>query len=380
MSVAHRERVVAALNHEQTDRVPIDFGGGPATGIHPQAYAALHTYLGFEPESDVESLRGGEVLIPSERVLRRFDADIRGVNLPERRIPLGEDSYLDEWGVVWARAHSAAPYMNIRGPLQHIEEPTLSALRRMRWPSTDGSAKLAGLRERLEGLAIGSDYAIALTLSNGPLALAQRVRGFAEFLEDLLLNKPFAEALLDRITDVICELAVAALRELGDLIDCVSFLDDLGTQTQPLMSPTLYRAMIKPHHARYVETLHAHSKAAVVMHSDGAIRDLLGDLIECGVQVINPVQVSAAGMDPAHLKREFGAHLCFWGGVDTQQVLPRGTAEDVGDEVRRRLADLGQGGGYVLASVHHIMAEVPPQNIVAMFDTARSQTGAPIQG
>ena len=170
---------------------------------------------------------------------------------------------------------------------------------------------------------------------------------------------------------MLCGIASTALEVVGDVVDGVSIADDMGIQTQSFMSRDLYRLMVKQHHRREIETIRRHTSAKVIMHSDGAIHELLPDLIEAGVEVINPVQVNASGMDPVQLKREFGQDLCFWGGVDTQIVLPRGSPDDVAAEVRRRLDDLGRGGGYVLASVHNIQAEVPPQNVVAMFNTAR---------
>ena len=379
MQLIHRERVLRALRHEETDRVPIDFGGGPATQIQTDAYRRLLAYLGLPSEPRVVGLQVDEVVTPSEPVLRRFDVDVRGVRIGGQRWPRGQDAYVDEWGVLWERAEPASPFINVEGPLQRIDEPTTADLDRIAWPSFDHGPRLAGLRERTEAIRRETDFAIVLNLPNASFSVSQRVRGFAELLEDLLLNKAFATGLLERVTDFNCDLAIAALGEVGDLVDCVSIGDDLGTQDQPLVSPALYRSMLKPHHARLVDALRRNSSAVVIMHSDGAIRDLLGDLIECGVQVINPVQVSTSGMYPVALKREFGAHLSFWGGVDTHHVLPRGTPDEVAAEVRRRLADLGQGGGYVLASVHNILAEVPPENIVAMFDTARMPGRGPSQ-
>ena len=370
--LAHRERVLKALNHEETDRVPIDFGGGPATQIHPDAYSALLEYLDFEPESTNEGPRGeGQVVLPSDRVLRRFDVDVRGVRIAEKHRARTDYSYLDDWGVVWKKAHRTAAYINVEGPLQALDRPSSRDLDVIDWPFAEPDDAVAGLRERAERIRRDGDFAVVLNLPNCSFAQSQRVRGFSEFLEDLLVNRLFSEALLDHVTEALCRLAGAALDAVGDLADVVSFMDDLGTQTGPMLRPELYRNLVKPHHARFVETLHAHTRAPVLMHSDGAIRDLLGDLIDVGVQAINPVQVSAAGMEPARLKQEFGAHLAFWGGIDTHHLLPRGTPDDVADEVRLRISDLGRGGGYVLASVHHIMADVPPQNVVAMFDTAR---------
>jgi uroporphyrinogen decarboxylase len=240
----------------------------------------------------------------------------------------------------------------------------------LRLPGPADRAAGKALRRRVEEMRAASDRAFVLQLTNASLALAQRLRGFTGFLEDLLLWPEFATALQERITDTICAQAAWALDEVGDIVDCVSWADDLGFQTSPYMSVELYRSMVKPHHRRFVECIRSRTRAKVIMHSDGAIADLLPDLIDIGVQVINPVQVSAAGMDPGRLKREFGADLCFWGGMDTHHVLPFGSPSEVADFMRRRMDDLGRGGGWVLASVHNIQADVPPENIAAMFDAA----------
>jgi uroporphyrinogen decarboxylase len=375
MSMSHRERVIRALNHQDTDRVPVDFGGGPATMIHPDAYEALLRFLGFPEEELVEGPSGeGQVVVPSERVLQRFDIDVRGFQLSAARsapnVKLGPNSYVDEWGVTWEKAGLTAPYINVHGPFQDFDEPDAKDLESVPWPVGADPTRAVGLRRAMEELRRTSDYAIVLNLPNSTFALSQRLRGFSEMFEDLLLNPGFATALQERVTDVICQMATVALRDVGDLIDGVSFADDMGSQTQSYMSPKLYRSMVKPHHSRFVATLRTLTPARIIMHSDGAIFDLLPDLIDCGVEVVNPVQVNAEGMNPERLKREFGGALCFWGGVDTQKIMPYGSPDDVAVEVRRRLKDLGRGGGYVLASVHNIQAEVPPANVVAMFDTA----------
>lgn len=377
MSLSHRERVVRALNHEETDRVPIDFGGGPATQIHPDAYVRLLAHLGFQSEELIEGVRGeGQVVVPSDEVLERFDVDVRSAHLGQPdvrpRTRIDDLSYFDDWGVRWEKAHFTAPDINIEGPLQTLVDPAPSSVDSIEWPVPDDPGRVRGLRDRVEELRRNTDYAIILGLPNSTFALSQRLRGFTELLEDLLLNEAFAKALQERVTDVICGIAETALKEVGDLIDGVSFGDDMGIQTQSFVSRDLYRRMLKPHHARFVDTLHRLTDARVIMHSDGSIYEILGDIIDCGVDVINPVQTNADGMDPGRLKAEFGNDVCFWGGIDTQRVLPFGSPEEVAQEVRDRIGDLGRGGGYVLASVHNIQSEVPPENIVAMFDTARA--------
>jgi len=376
MGTTHRERVLTALNHEETDRVPIDFGGSHDTAVNVHAYIALLKHLGFESEIRDEWERGAvETVIPSERVLRHFDIDVRGEEANIRDVDsatmLDENSFVNGWGVISRRAHAGAPFMIVEGPLQRLDDPTPADVESLPWPDSDNVVDLTGLRDRIERLRNQTDCALVVKLRNvGAFNLAQRLRGFTEFLEDLVINPAFAEALHDRLTDLICRFAATVLDEVGDLVDGASFADDLGIQTQTLLGPELYRSSVKPHHARLVETVHAHTDAKMIMHSCGSIRALLGDLIDCGIQVINPVQVNAEGMDSKELKREFGKDLCFWGGVDTQNVLPYGSPADVAQEVRRRIADLGPGGGYVLTAVHNIQSEVPPENIVAMYETA----------
>jgi uroporphyrinogen decarboxylase len=196
------------------------------------------------------------------------------------------------------------------------------------------------------------------------------MRGYAASLEDLIVAPDFVEAFLERYLDFWTRLTKAALQALGGLVDLAMVGDDLGTQQGPLLSPALYRRLIKPFHARMVQTIKRFGKP-VLLHSCGSVAAFIPDLIDAGFDALNPVQVSARDMDSARLKREFGAQLTFWGGIDTQRVLPRGTPAEVRDEVRRRIADLGPGGGYVLAAVHNIQAEVPVENIVAMWEAAR---------
>jgi uroporphyrinogen decarboxylase len=375
MGISHRERVQRALNHQETDRVPVDFGGGPATQIHPDAYGHLLTHIGFEAEEMRTRGRGaGQVIVPSEKVLQHFDIDVRGI-YPGRAdgdasATIDDHSYTDDWGVRWRKADMRAPYINVEGPLQHLVDPTPDALNSIPWPNPADPGRVRGLRDWAKQLHEQTDCGIVLNLGNTTLALAQRLRGFAELLEDLLLNPAFASALMERVTDIVCAIAEVTVGSVADLIDAVSTADDLGFQSQAFMHPDLYRTMVKPHHARFAATIHRITRAPVILHSCGAIRELLPDLIDAGIDVLNPIQVNAVGMSPVELKRKFGRDLCFWGGIDTQKVLPFGTAAEVETEVRSRIEDLGRGGGYVVASVHNIQADVPAENIVAMLTAA----------
>ncbi|MDP6403539.1 MAG: uroporphyrinogen decarboxylase family protein, partial [SAR202 cluster bacterium] len=195
-----------------------------------------------------------------------------------------------------------------------------------------------------------NEYAIVVNLPCAIVAQCQRVRGFGEWLEDLVVNPALAEAVMEQVVRVGAGQAEFVMEEIGDYVDVVVFLDDLGFQDRPYMRPEVYRKLVKPYHRRLIEAVKSKSDAKVLLHSDGSVYALLGDFVDIGVDALNPVQVTAAEMGSRRLKAEFGKDLSFWGGIDTQQVMPLGTPDDVREEVKTRIADLAPGGGYVLAS------------------------------
>lgn len=369
----HRERTLRALNHEETDRVPIDL-----SNMHVAAYRGLVRHLHLEKiavplESD--SLRS-HMATPPEAVYQALDVDVRHVGLGQPDLTpyktLDEDSYLDDWGVVWSRAGKEHPFINKRGPFQETE-PTLAQVEKLPWPNPRDPGRVKGLREKVLKLRRETDCAIVLGLPYCVLREGQRIRGFAEFMGDLLANPPVAQAIMERSLEVSIGIAEAGLEAVGDLVDVVMFPEDMGTQEQLFMRPEMYRRVLKPLHRRMVEAIKRKTKAKVLLHTDGAVHDIIGDFIEIGIEALNPIQVSAKGLgDTKKLKAEFGKQLTFWGAIDTHRVLPFGTPEDVSKEVKRRIDDLAPGGGFVLMAVHTVMAEVPAANIAAMLDTARS--------
>ncbi len=375
-ALSHRERVIKALNHEEPDRVPMDLGGTGVTTINVKAYTRLVQFLGLE--EDLETLvvsRRSMTVVPSEQVLQLLDVDARGLApggpdlRPEEDID--EHTFIDEWGVLWKRPEGGH-FINTRGPFQQLDDPTVAVLEQYhRWPDPRDPGRVRGLREKARRLHEETDYAIVLQLPYAIVRECQRLRGFGEWLADLLTAPAFAEGLMAHALEVSAGIALAALEEVGDYVDVVMFPDDLGVQEMCYVRPELYRKMIKPYHRRLVETIKSKTKAKVLMHSDGSVYAIIGDLIDIGVDVLNPVQVSAKDMDTKRLKREFGQYLSFWGAIDTHRVLPLGTPEEVKAEVKTRIEDLAAGGGYVVASVHNIQAEVPPENILAMFQAAR---------
>jgi uroporphyrinogen decarboxylase len=203
-----------------------------------------------------------------------------------------------------------------------------------------------------------------------------RMRGYEDGYMDLALRPELARALMEKITQLKLAYWEKVLDEIGDVIDIAAEADDLGAQHAPLFSPEAYREIVRPLHKQLVDTIKARSDARFFLHSCGAIRDLIGDLIDIGVDALNPVQVSAEGMDTAELKAEFGRELTFWGGtVDPQRTLARGTPEEVRAETMRRIEDLKPGGGFVIASIHNMQAQVPVENIIAFWEAVEEAGG-----
>ena len=255
------------------------------------------------------------------------------------------------------------------GPFQ-VDDVEIADVEKYNWPDAQESKRVAGLKDKAQKLHDETDYAVVVSVGHSSVAPCQRLRGFAEFMEDLILRPKLAEALLEKVTDVIVESTTAILKEAGPYVDVVSFSDDLGFQDRAYFREEMFQKQIKPFLARCVEAIHDYTDAKAVMHSDGAIRALIPDLIDIGVDAINPVQTTAWNMDPSQLKAEFGKDLAFWGAIDTQHALPFGSVEDVKKDVRKKIEILGSGGGYVLTSCHTIRSEVPAENIKAMFEAA----------
>jgi uroporphyrinogen decarboxylase len=372
--MTHREHILSALRHQEADRLPLDLGATGATTLTAKAHERLRAHLGLPagpPPAFFASTRPTTV-VPDEAILRRFDVDARPLLIgspfrrPDRRI--SEDTSKDEWGVTWTK-HGSSHFINTDGPFYHLDDPTVKDLEDFPWPDPADPGRYQGLRERARALHEQSDYAVILNPALGPVHLCQFLRGYGTWLEDLLVRPAFAEGLMDRVVDFWVLVACRALEEAGAFIDVVTFGDDIGTQNAPLFRPELYRRMIKPRHKRMVEAVKRRGKP-VLYHSCGSVYRLIPDLIDVGIDALNPVQVSAAEMDTKRLKQEFGRDLTFWGGIDTHRVLPMGTQEEVREEVKRRIADLAEGGGYVLCAVHNVQPEVPPENVVAMYEAA----------
>jgi uroporphyrinogen decarboxylase len=381
-----RERVLTALDHKEPDRLPIDLGGSAVTSIAIPTYAALRKHLGLPPV-EIRTLETVQQLAwVDDDVLEAFGVDVIPVlsNDPAGYTPVfvrepgGSESFKDEFGATLRRPKDGFYYDWQEFPLA---EPSIEAMEKMPWPDPADPARYKGLRERVKALRAGTDRALFSAAPCGHDLFNQllRVRGMEEGLMDLVLNPEFAEAFLERLTRTIITAQELFLGEVGDLVDVHLTADDLTGQTGPLLSPEIYRRMIKPRWARIIAAIKAKTQAKIFYHGCGALTEFLPDLIEIGVDVINPVQVTAAGMESAGLKKKYGRRLSFWGGgCNTQQVLPRGTPGEVREEVRRRIRDFAPGGGFVVNPVHNIQPLVPPENVVALFAAAKEFGRYPI--
>jgi uroporphyrinogen decarboxylase len=372
--MTHRERVLAAVGHKESDRVPVDVGGCGTTGLVHACHDALCRHLGIETDGHPPLFaRRFDVVVPDERLLRRLDVDCRCLNLgaPDsgaERVEADGAVLVDEFDVRWERP-PGGHYIAVEGPLQRIADPTEADLKALRWPHADDPGRYRTFRQRARDLHANTDYAVVFSAGPGPVHVGQWMRGYAEWLVDLYDRPGFLIEMSERVAEYWIETTKRALTEAAEFIDVVMFGDDVGTQNTPVMRPEMYRQFIKPLHRRMVESVKAFGKP-VLYHSCGCVYSLIPDFIDVGFDGLNPVQVSARHMDPARLKREFGKELAFWGGIDTQAVLPRGTPDDVCAEVRHRIDELGKDGGYIVSAVHNLQPDVPPENIVAMVETA----------
>ena len=377
-----RERIQAALSHREPDRIPIDLGSTLVTSITSGAYAPLRRHLGLPVDDAPIWDLPQQLPYLGEDLLIRLGVDARPVTVPREQAtpePLIDEG--DSWG--WINRWGARLRMPKNGGFYFdwVEFPmpdfTEDAVRTFTWPEFDSPEVLARNREEAVRLRETTDYALVGTgiVGMGIFEQGCFTVGSEEFMMAMAADRPLAERLLDGITEYSIECATRYLDQVGDLLDVYQYGDDVATQLGWMISPEAYVSLIKPRQKRLFDAIRARTNAKLFYHGCGAVFDLIPHLIDIGVDVLNPVQVSARGMDTARLKATYGRDIVFWGGgVDTQQVLPFGTPDEVRAEVRHRVEDLGPDG-FVWAAVHNIQTGVPPENIVAAFDAVRELQG-----
>ncbi|HKJ67166.1 MAG TPA: uroporphyrinogen decarboxylase family protein [bacterium] len=370
-----RERLLTTLQHKEPDRVPIDLAGTHVTGISVTAYKNLRAYLGFPPDQPFLTDKIQQICLPSDDILDRYGADVRGVWPRTSSIDFEDRddgeylSHVDEWGLgyrikkaggLWYDLHHS-PLANGALTGDRIENHT--------WPDGGDPSRFEGLREQAESFR-KDGYPVAMrSLCAGLLEMATRIRGMENYLMELVTEKELAGHLLDKILEIKMDYWETALDHLGDVLDILVEADDFGTQASQLISPRMFRDIVKPRQVELIQCMREKAPDAYIFfHSCGNVRDILPDFIEMGIDILNPVHFKAEGMEPQQLKKDFGKDIVFWGGgIDTQETLPQGKPGQVREEVNRQIDILGDGGGFVFNTVHNIQADVPAENIEAMF-------------
>lgn len=390
-----RERVLAAINHEEPDRLPVDLGGTRQTGIAASTYHQLKQLLGVPSPTRVYDLY--QMLAEVERpVMERFGTDVVGLNRPcvafeianedwkpwqlfdgtPVEVPGGFNPVVDKNGGLLilrdgepiARMPKDGYYFDrlevypggAHTPVEDVNPPIMS------------DSICEHYRLEAEALYQNTDFAIIAPM--GPpyeLFYGLATGGFDTWMIALATEPDYVNALLEKLVDVWLENLKRFSQAVGDHVQILQFNDDFGTQDSTFLSVDMFRNLIMPHYQRGLDWIHENTNMKVFLHSDGAIYPLIPSLIELGVDILNPIQTSAKGMDAQRLKDEFGDQITFWGGsLDCQKTLPFGTPDEVAEEVKQHVRTFAPGGGYVFASVHNIQAKVAPENVVAMLDSA----------
>lgn len=410
-----RERLRAALAHREPDRVPVDMGATPSSGISAVAYAKLIEHAGLAGTTDVYDVVQ-QLAQPSDEFLDRFGIDVVDVGRAFGRedrdwyaitLTDGRPARYPAWfrpeaqgdgsftarhpdGTAIARMpqgsafydQSCFPYLDdypadYRDLDRAMDKVLWSHLVHSPWKHAGQPGFWDDLRRRTLALRASTDRALMIVVGCNLFEWGTFLRRIDNFLMDLLAEPEQVEKLLDALMERHLATLEKVCAAVGDIVDVLRFGDDLGTDGGLFMSPEIYRRLFKPRHAQLCAYVKQHSQMATFLHSCGSIRTIIPDLIEAGYDILNPVQTNARDMDPAQLKRDFGQDLTFWGGgADTRTVLNNGTPDAVRRHVIERLEIFSPGGGFVFNPVHNILPDVPPQNIVAMFDAVRDFNGA----
>lgn len=376
-----RQRVLAALKHEEPDTVPLALGGGPY-GIVDDLYLRLIDLLDLgAPASPFRA--GHNISYMDDRLLEKLGTDIRycwpGL-MPNSPIIPGSDenTFYDSYGQVWKRA---LPYYYSGDGILRSATSIDDIERLVRWPDLSDPRWMAGVAERARALNEQTDYFVVMRMvaSHGPFQTACDLRGTENFLKDMIRNPEFAETLLEKVTSVIENLLNLAMQASGQYFHMIELPgDDYAGNTSTIMSPVMFRKFIKPCIERLVKAVKEHDPdIKVMLHSDGAITNILPDIINLGIDVIHPLEPLPA-TDLVAVKEKFGDQISILGGIDISHAMP-GSREDVIAEAKRRIAQLAPGGGYILAPSNHLQADVPPENVVTLFKTAKKFGKYPIQ-
>ncbi len=411
-----RERILAAIRHEEPDRVPIDIGGTGVTGVNLIAYGKLKRHLGLTEGRARIFHTWIQVAELEAAIAERLHTDT--VTLPRYRMSLGIPNVeFKPWTFVDGTEFLAPvgfnPTQNATGDYEWYEHgvklaeapgegthgfslryhPLKEATTTKEiddWFDTyDGNflarikvtdEELVWTRNFVQRLRETTDKAIVADYFATVLENAQGIIGWDTIYMHMLSEPKLAKHFFERLTHELVSGIKRYLGAVGESIDVFMCADDIGHQRGPMMKLDIYREFVLPGHKAVFQAIHENSKAAVFFHTDGAVMSLLPELIDAGMDCFNTVQTDAANMDGAELKQRFGKNITFWGGgVDTHRIMPFATPEQVREDVRRRIQIFAPGGGFVFATIHNILGDVPPENILAAVDAVLELGQYPIQ-
>jgi len=372
------ERVKAALEHKEPDKIPFDLGGTMVSGINVNALADLKKYLGFSSSAEVKDVIT-QMADTDEDVLKYLEVDVKNVGplvpkesrLKDLGINNGTHFIEDEWGMQWRMPPNGYYYDLHKSPLAHVE--TVEDVEKFSWPNALDTYRYSKLKEEADKIVYEEQKAYVLgRMSSGMWEHAMWMTGYEKFMMDMYMNPGVCHAILEKILEVKMQYWERALDAVGENVLVASCADDLGSQDSLLVDLELYKELIWPYHKRLFEFIKKKAKSNIYIffHNDGAVMETFPLLIEAGVDIMNPFQVNCKGMDTKKFKQEFGKELTIWGGsCDTQKVMPYGTPDKVRDETKRRMDDLAPDGGFIFAPIHVIQYGVPPENIMAWWET-----------
>jgi len=373
-----RNRVLASLRHEIPDRVPLDLGGNQ-TGIHKDAYRSLLEALNIEEKIRIMD-PVQQLALPSEEVLEGFHIDTRyiaagagqgfdgSIVTRERQGRIWHD-FTDEFGVIWSMPDDQLLYMDIsHHPLANASQREIEDYP---FPKGDDPVRFQALRDRALTIRNETPYAVVSGISGVVYETCWYLRGLEQWYHDMIVRPELCEVLLDKTLGFWMDWFTLFLDEVGDVVDVIMIGDDLAGQEGPLFRPDFYRNVVKPRHKKLAQFIRSRTQAFLWYHTCGGCRAYIPDLLDNGIQILNPVQISAKNMDPKGLKKEFGDRLVFWGGgIDAQHILPFASPDQIREEVRRNMEIWKPCGGYIFNNVHNIQAGVPAGNVIAMYEAA----------
>ena len=398
-----RERVLTTLNHKEPDKVPIDLGGMASTGIMAIAYNELKRKLGLDEKTTRISDINQQLAEVEREILNYFNVDvisldntfgkncsdwnrwtlpdgsIANVHKKSQPIKIGDNWVLMDGARIKARMVPECLYFeSCNPPLENAN--CVKDINDYNWNYLTDEY-LRNIENKAKWLYEETNYAIMGGFGGSIVEEAETLVGWSNFMMDLIANPDFIESLMDKLVEVHLKNLKGYLQAVSPYIQIIQMGDDLGTQNAPLISPEIYKSMIKPRHEKIYKYVKNNSDLYLFLHSCGSIYDFIPDLIDAGVDILNPVQFTAAKMDSAILKKEFGGKITFWGGgVDTQKLLPFGTPEEIAEQVEKQMKILSKDGGYVFAAVHNIQANVPVENILSVYKTAIKVRDYPLSG